>query len=74
MIFSEWWSGYANTAPGGPSGMREENLKGWLAEAWKEKASAAKAEETEGTTTVLRGTGGEDTEKKRGKEVEEMTN
>ena len=54
--------------------MREENLKGWLAEAWKEKASAAKAEETEGTTTVLRGTGGEDTEKKRGKEVEEMTN
>ena len=33
----------------GPSGMRAEHLKGWLAEAQKEEAAAAKVAATEGT-------------------------
>ena len=47
-----------NHHSGGPSGMRDENLKGWLTEKRKEEAEAAKVALTKGEMTVLRGTGG----------------
>ena len=50
-----------NHRSGGPSGMRDENLKGWLAEKRKEEAEAAKVALTKGEMTVLRGTGGGET-------------
>ena len=54
--------------------MRAEHLKGWLAEARKEEAAAEKSAATEGTTSVLRGTGGEDKKEIREKATAEMRN
>ena len=42
----------------GPSGMRAEHLKGWLSEARKEEAAAAKEKEAEGALASIGGTGG----------------
>ena len=44
----------------GPSGMRADNLKGWLAEARKEEAEAAKAAGADGTGAVIGEPGGEE--------------
>ena len=51
----------------GPSGMRAEHIKGWMAKARnKEKEEAATAQKSveEGMMALLRGTGGEDTEER----------
>ena len=63
-----------NHCPGGPSGMRAEHNKGWLAEAQKEEAAAAQTAAVEGKTTVLGGSGGEETEEIRKKMPAYMTN
>ena len=44
-----------NHRPGGPSEMRAEHLKGWLAEARKEEAAAAKAKVAEGVVVEIGG-------------------
>ena len=49
-----------NNYSGWGLGMRAEHLKGWLAEAQKDKADAAKV--AEGKEVAIRGPGGEDTE------------
>ena len=54
--------------------MRVEHLNGWLAEARKEEVKLEKAAETEGTTAVIGGTGGEEMEEKRNKVDVEMKN
>ena len=51
-----------NHCSGGPSGIQNGHLKGWLDEARKAEASAEKVSATEGTTAVLRGTEGGETE------------
>ena len=43
----------------GPSGIRADHLKGWLAEARKEESARDKTAATEGAAEVLGGTGGE---------------
>ena len=53
--------------------MRAEHIKGLLAEARKEDTVAGKTASTEGTTSVIGETGGEDTEEKRDKTPVEMT-
>ena len=54
--------------------MRTEHLKGWLAEARKKEAAAAKPVATEGMEAVLGGTGGKEREEKRDKTDAETTN
>ena len=54
--------------------MQAEHLKGWLEEARKEEAAAAKVSATEGITEELGGTGGEETEERMDKESADMKN
>ena len=63
-----------NHRSGGPSRIWAKHIKRWLSEARKEKAAAEKSAETEGTASVLGGTGGEETEERREKTPEEMKN
>ena len=57
--------------------MRAEHIKGWMAKARKkEKEEAVTAQKSveEGITALLRGTGGEDTEERKGKAPADMSN
>ena len=54
-----------NHRSGGPSGIRDEHLKGWLAEARKEEVEALKTSVAERKTELLVGAGWEETEERR---------
>ena len=56
--------------------MRDDHLKGWLAEARKkerEEAAAKKETPAEGKTAIPNSTGGEGTEERRGKTPAEVS-
>ena len=54
--------------------MWAEHIKGWLTEARKEEAAILKIAATEGKTSVIGGTGGEDMEERGEKTPVKMTN
>ena len=50
-----------NHRSGGTSGMRDNHIKGWLLEAWKDETAVVKTAVMEGTSLLIGGTGGENT-------------